>query len=184
MERDTCSAKFPISSALPEFELLNVDGRKLGSTYLRGGKAALIVFSCNHCPYVKGTDKLLIEIAKRFEKDGLRTVAINSNDAEQYPEDGYDKMKEKAAALLLPFPYLHDDTQNIARLFDAACTPESFLFDASFKLVYQGAITDRPQSSDGERKDLLSPAILQLIKGEKVSPDFNHPIGCSIKWRR
>ena len=183
MERDARSEKFPIGSIMPDFELLNVDNSRLGSDWLKDGRAALVVFGCNHCPYVQGTEAMLIEIAKKYEKQGLRTVMINSNDAARYPEDSFAGMQKKAAALLLPYPYLHDESQSLARKFDASCTPECYLFDGSHHLVYQGAITDRPKESGTERKDLLSPAIEQVLTGKKPSPEFTHPIGCSIKWK-
>ncbi|MCB0310342.1 MAG: thioredoxin family protein [Bdellovibrionales bacterium] len=168
---------------MPEFELPDTDQTLRGSNYLRSGAAALVVFSCNHCPYVKGTDLMLIGIAQRFSETGLRIVAINSNDAVQYPEDSIENMKLKASELSLPFPYLRDETQAVARMFDAACTPECFLFNSSGSLVYQGAITNRPTEPDADRVDLLSPAIECCLKGVEPDPNFNHPIGCSIKWR-
>jgi len=183
MERDTRSQKFPLGSKLPAFKLPNVDGNAIGTEYFSGAKASLVVFSCNHCPYVKGTDELLFKIVNSYAPKGLRTVAISSNDAAQYPEDGFENMKQKASDLKLPYPYLYDQSQEIARLFDAACTPECFLFDQGLTLVYQGAITDRPKEKDADRKDLLSPAIEAVLLGKKPGVDFNHPIGCSIKWR-
>lgn len=129
MERETSSGSFPLGSRLPSFELLNTDGKRVGSDYLKGAKAGLVAFLCNHCPYVKGSEEMLISIVKRFQADGLKTLTINSNDAGKYPEDSYEKMKEKAAVLSLPYPYLHDESQGVARAFDAACTPEFYLFD-------------------------------------------------------
>lgn len=184
MQRDTRSQKFPLGSKLPAFKLPNVDGREIESTqYFKSTKAALIAFTCNHCPYVKGSENLLIDIVRTFESKGLRAITISSNDAVQYPEDSFEKMAEKAKELALPYPYLYDQSQEVARLFDAACTPECFLFDQNQMLVYQGAITDRPKEKDAQRKDLLSPAIEMVLSGKKPSVEFNHPIGCSIKWK-
>ncbi len=183
MQRDLSSDKFPIGSKLPEFELPNVDGRNLGSRYLSEGKAALVVFTCNHCPYVKGSEMILIEAARKFEKAGLRVVAISSNDAAQYPEDSFENMKSKAKELELPYPYLYDQSQKVAKMFDAACTPECYLFNASQELVYHGAITDRPKEPGSERKDLLTPALEYALAGKEPVPCFIHPVGCSIKWR-
>ena len=106
MERESQSAKLDIGSILPEFNLPSVDGTTKGTKYLKEGKASLIAFTCNHCPYVKGSEEMLIEIARKFEKDGLRTVAISSNDAIQYPEDGFEPMKKKSRELNLPYPYV------------------------------------------------------------------------------
>ncbi len=183
MQRDTRSTKFPLGSQLPSFSLPNVDGRQIGSDFFKGAKAGLVVFTCNHCPYVKGSEQMLIDIVRNFEERGLKTLSISSNDAAQYPEDSFEKMKENAQQLKFPYPYLYDESQEVARMFDAACTPECFLFDAAQRLVYQGAITDRPREGGSKRADLLSPAIEAVLQGQKPNPDFNHPIGCSIKWR-
>ncbi|RMG43973.1 MAG: thioredoxin family protein [Candidatus Dadabacteria bacterium] len=184
MERTETSTRFPLGSKLPDFKLKNVDGREMGSEYLREGKAALVVFTCNHCPYVKGSEQMLCRIARRFEGQGLRTVTINSNDATRYPEDSFDKMKEKAAQMGLPYPYLYDSSQEVARMFDAACTPECFLFNSKGELVYQGAINDNPKDPGQVNQDYLSVAVTQVLAGVKPDPAFVHPLGCSIKWRR
>lgn len=183
MQRESASQRFPIGSSLPHFELLNVDGRKLGSGYLEGAKAALVGFTCNHCPYVKGSEEMLVSIVKRFTPDGLKTVTINSNDAIQYPEDGYQQMQAKAQAMKLPYPYLHDETQSVAKLFDAACTPEFYLFDSSGKLAYHGTINDSPRDPNAVKMDYLSIAIAQVLEGQKPNPAYVHPLGCSIKWK-
>jgi peroxiredoxin len=184
MERTTGSDKFPIGSLLPDFTLPGVDGRSCGSEYLRSGKAALVVFTCNHCPYVKGSEQMLIEAAREFEARGLKTTAISANDAAEYPEDSLEKMQEKSRRLGLPYPYLYDQSQDVARLFDAACTPECYLFDSSHKLVYHGAINDSPKESAAAAKPYLKAAIETLLEGRAPDPAFVHPIGCSIKWKR
>jgi peroxiredoxin len=183
MERDTISSAFPLGSRLPSFELLNVDGNRLGSESLTGAKAGLVAFLCNHCPYVKGSEDMLISIVKRFQADGLKTLVINSNDAAKYPEDSYEKMKEKAVAQGLPYPYLYDESQNVARLFDAACTPEFYLFDRDGKLAYHGTINDSPRDPSRVTKDYLSKAIEAVLEGRTPEPQFVHPLGCSIKWK-
>ena len=183
MERDTISSAFPLGSRLPSFELLNVDGNRLGSESLTGAKAGLVAFLCNHCPYVKGSEDMLISIVKRFQADGLKTLVINSNDAAKYPEDSYEKMTEKAVAQGLPYPYLYDESQDVARLFDAACTPEFYLFDRDGKLAYHGTINDSPRDPSRVTKDYLSKAIEAVLEGRTPEPQFVHPLGCSIKWK-
>jgi peroxiredoxin len=183
MERDTTSSAFPLGSPMPSFELLNVDGRRLGSDYLAGAKAGLVAFLCNHCPYVKGSEDMLISIVQKFQADGLKTVVINSNDAVKYPEDSFEKMKEKSAAHALPYPYLYDESQQVARSFDAACTPEFYLFDRDGKLVYHGTINDSPRDPSRVTKDYLSRAIESVLEGRTPEPQFVHPLGCSIKWK-
>ena len=183
MERDTISSAVPLGSRLPSFELLNVDGNRLGSESLTGAKAGLVAFLCNHCPYVKGSEDMLISIVKRFQADGLKTLVINSNDAAKYPEDSYEKMQEKALAQGLPYPYLYDESQDVARLFDAACTPEFYLFDRDGKLAYHGTINDSPRDPSRVTKDYLSKAIEAVLEGRTPEPQFVHPLGCSIKWK-
>ncbi len=183
MLRETASERFALGSAMPQFELKNVDGKKLGASYLKGAKAALVVFTCNHCPYVKGSEEMLVSIVKRYAEQGLKTLTINSNDASQYPDDSFEHMQAKTKAMQLPYPYLYDETQDVARLFDAACTPEFYLFDAAGKLAYHGTINDSPRDPDKVTKDHLSTAIEQVLKGQKPNPSYVHPLGCSIKWK-
>lgn len=183
MERSTTSSTFGLGSQLPSFELPNVDGRRIGSEYLQGGRGSLVAFLCNHCPYVKGSEEMLIEIVKRFEAHGLKTVTINSNDAVKYPEDSFEKMKEKSREMSLPYPYLYDESQDVARLFDAACTPEFYLFDSNHTLVYHGTINDSPRDPSKVTRDYLSSAIAAVLDGREPNPQFVHPLGCSIKWK-
>jgi len=188
MERDTAGEKFPIGSRIPTFSLPNVDGQQLGSEYLLESStgrsaAALVAFTCNHCPYVKGSEDKLIELVKLYEPRGLKAIAISSNDALQYPDDSFDKMKEKSKQMKLPYPYLYDETQQVARLFDAACTPELYLFDRAGKLVYHGAINDSPRDPTKVTKEYLRDAIEAVIAGEQPAKSFINPLGCSIKWK-
>jgi peroxiredoxin len=183
VERNIGSSKFPFGSPIPDFKLVNVDGNPVGSEYLQGAKAYLVAFLCNHCPYVKGSELMLIEIVKRFANDGLKAVAISSNDANKYPEDSFEKMQEKATNMNLPYPYLYDETQEVAKLFDAACTPEFYLFDQAGTLVYHGTINDSPRDPNKVTKDYLTSAILAVLEGKTPEPQFVYPLGCSIKWK-
>ena len=183
MQRETPSAKLPFGSKIPSFSLPSTDGRTITEGYLAGAKAALVVFSCNHCPYVKGSEEMLISTISRFEPEGLKAVMISSNDAIQYPDDGFPKMQEKAKAAGFTFPYLYDESQTVARSFDAACTPECYLFDAAGKLAYHGTINDNPKDKKKASKDFLSLAISQVLAGEPAIPNYIHPLGCSIKWK-
>jgi thiol-disulfide isomerase/thioredoxin len=183
MQRTNSSERFPIGSKLPAFSLKNIDGSIVGADYLGAGKAGLVVFTCNHCPYVKGTEAMLIEIARRFAGNGLRTVTINSNDPLTYPDDSFENMQRKAADLRLPYPYLWDENQVVAKLFDAACTPECYLFDRNQTLAFHGAITDNPKDPAAPRTDYLSPVIEAVLHGAAPSTQFVHPLGCSIKWK-
>ena len=183
MERETASSKFTLGSKLPTFQLRNIDGSEIGVEYFKGAKASVVGFLCNHCPYVKGSEEMLISIAKRFQPDGVKVVTINSNDALKYPDDSFEKMQEKARRMSLPYPYLLDESQNVARLFDAACTPEFYLFDGDLSLVYHGTINDSPRDPARVTKDFLSAAITSVLEGKTPNPQFVHPLGCSIKWR-
>jgi peroxiredoxin len=183
MERTESSAVFPIGSKLPQFRLKNVDGNLVSSLEVLGtAKALVVVFTCNHCPYVKGSEEYLIETLKKFENEGVRGLAINSNDPVRYPEDSFEKMQEKARAVNLPYPFLLDQDQNVARAFDAACTPECFLFNGEGVLVYHGAINDSHRDSSKVSQNHLGRAIEQLLAGLEVSPAYVHTMGCSIKW--
>jgi hypothetical protein len=183
MERSSSSGTFTLGSKLPQFQLLNVDGATVGPEYFSGAKGYLVGFLCNHCPYVKGSEEMLIRIANQFQPDGLKVVTINSNDAGKYPEDSFEKMKDKSRQMNLPYPYLHDESQNVARMFDAACTPEFYLFDSNLSLVYHGTINDSPRDASKVTKEYLSQAIVSVLEGRTPDPQFVHPVGCSIKWK-
>ena len=184
MERSSASVKFSIGSSLPDFTLPSVDNENINSTqFFNSAKASLVIFTCNHCPYVKGSEDALNKVVLEFQQSGLKVLAISSNDAIQYPEDGFEKMKEKSIKLKLPYPYLYDENQEVARSFDAACTPECYLFDSHLKLAFHGTINDSPRDASKATKGYLAQAIKQLLAGEKPDPDFFHPIGCSIKWK-
>ncbi len=183
MERTSDSSNFPLGSSLPGFTLKNVDSSLLDVAKLSIDKGLLIVFTCNHCPYVKGSEPMLIEIASRFRSEGLSTLAINSNDPIRYPDDSFENMVLKSRELKLPYPYLFDETQQVAKLFDAACTPEAYLFNAKRELVYHGAINDSHKDLKSAKVSHLRLAVEQLLAGKPVQPGYVNPIGCSIKWR-
>ena len=184
MERSNTSVKFGIGSPLPNFTLPSVDNENINSTqFFSGTKAGLIIFTCNHCPYVKGSEEALNKAVLEFQPLGLKVLAISSNDVAQYPDDGFEKMKEKSIQLNLQYPYLYDETQDVAKSFDAACTPECYLFDSEQKLAFHGTINDSPRDASKATHGYLAQAIKQLLNGKKPNPDFFHPIGCSIKWK-
>jgi peroxiredoxin len=183
MERSSVSERFAIGSELPHFSLPSVDGSVVTDQFFSGAAASLVVFTCNHCPYVKGSEAMLNTIVKRFIPEGLKVVAISSNDSVQYPDDGFAQMKEKAVREQLPYPYLYDESQAVAKAFDAACTPEIYLFDRSHKLVFHGTVNDSPRDPSKVSKEYLSDAISAVIAGEVPPQQFVHAIGCSIKWK-
>ena len=168
----------------PDFSLPAVDGKTYSRSDFEGTQALLVMFICNHCPYVKAVEDRLVELGHFMKNKGLQIVAISSNDAENYPEDSFEKMKEKALAKKYPFPYLHDETQAVAKAFDAVCTPDFFLFDRNLKLVYRGRLDDSWKEADKVTKQELKAAVLALIENQPISRDQVSSMGCNIKWRQ
>jgi hypothetical protein len=148
-----------------------------------GGKANLVVFFCNHCPYAKAVEDRLIALHRAFSAEGLRTVFICANDAAAYPDDAPAALRARAEDKAYPFPSLIDERQDIAKAFDAACTPDPYLYDANLKLVYRGRIDDNWKRPDAVTKHELRNAIEAVLSGAPVET-LQHPsLGCSIKWK-
>lgn len=183
MERESLSVKFPLGSRLPEFSLAATDSKTYSQQYFKDAKAGLVVFTCNHCPYVKGSEVELYDLIARGSLLGLKALLISSNDARQYPEDSFELMQKKHLEQNLPCPYLYDADQSVARLFDAQCTPECYLFNQAGELAYHGALNDSPRDVTKVTRHSLSNAIDQVLAGSSVASAFEHPIGCSIKWK-
>lgn len=179
MERSEASSVLTIGGKLPSFTLPGTDGDSYSESYFQGGQASLVIFTCNHCPYVKGSEDEMNQVIEKYLDQGLKVLAISANDAEQYPEDSFAKMKEKS----LPYPYLYDESQAVAKSFDAACTPECFLFNAAGELAFHGTINDSPRHQDQVSQSYLAQAIDQVISDGQATPSFVHPLGCSIKWK-
>lgn len=181
---ETKSRMLPLGTRAPAFRLPDTDGTIVTSHNLKNAKALLVAFICNHCPYVKHIQKELARLAAEYQKRGVAVVAINSNDTGSHPEDGPEEMKKEKQRLGYPFPYLFDESQEVAKLFQAACTPDFYLFNESRELVYRGQLDDsRPGSSiPVTGKDLRS-AIDNLLEGRKISEYQKASVGCNIKWR-
>lgn len=139
----------------------------------------VVIFTSNHCPYAKLYEERIIAIAHEFHEQGVKFLAICSNDGQAFPEDSFENMKLKK----YPFPYLHDDTQQVAKSFDAQATPEAFVFDSNQTLRYHGAIDDSPETKSLAKKNFLNDAIVSVLKGEPVKTAKVPLIGCSIKWK-
>ncbi len=168
----------------PRFMLPGTDGRTYSLEQLKGRNGTLIAFICNHCPYVKSVIGRLVRDAQDLEALGIATLAINANDAAQYPEDGFAEMKAFARLHALPFPSLHDETQVVARAYGAVCTPDFFGFNAHLELQYRGRL-------DASRKDPVSGAKRDLYEAMRQVAETGHgpaeqiaSIGCSIKWKQ
>lgn len=181
----TPSTMIDLGTKAPDFTLPDViSGRTIRLQELKSSKATVVMFICNHCPYVKHVIDELVKIGRTYQEKGIAFAAISSNDAEQYPEDSPEKMKEWAAEKGFPFPYLYDETQETARAYEAACTPDFYIFDGDLKLAYRGQLDDsRPKNNlPVTGKDLRS-ALDNLLAGKPVSQDQKPSIGCNIKWK-
>jgi len=172
-----------IGSLAPDFNLPATDGKKYSLKTFADKKALVIVFSCNHCPYVQAYEDRIIEIQKNYSKD-VQVIAISSNEAENYPEDSFENMKARAQMKKFNFPYLHDETQNVAKAYGATHTPEIFLFDKERKMVFHGKIDDNWQEPQSVKSKYLRNAIDELLSGKQISVPETFTIGCTIKWRK
>lgn len=164
----------------PDFNLKGVDGKKY-SLQNFNAKALLIVFMCNHCPYVHARLGDIIVLQEKF-KGSLQVVGINSNDP-NYEGEGFENMVRFAKERKMNFPYLFDETQNVARAYGAVCTPDPFLFDAGKKLVFHGRINDAMEPEQKPKTQVMETNVRKLLNGEKIEKTFDPSIGCSIKWK-
>ena len=171
-------------SPAPGFSLRGIDGKSWNLEQLKGKKAVLVVFMCNHCPYVKHKISSLVALDKEFRSQGLQVVGINSNDPASYPEDSFEGMKAFAREQGIEFPYLVDESQAVARSFGASCTPDPFLLDSQLRLAYHGRIDDAIEPGTAAKTAEMRTAIEQLLQGEQVTVQERPSLGCSIKWRK
>ncbi len=173
-----------IGSYAPDFELPGVDDQVHHlARYLENYQAVCVVFICNHCPYVKSYLERLKQLQADFSGQGVTLIGMNANDATQYPEDSFEKMKVFAAEHQLNFPYTRDVTQDVARCFKAEKTPEAFLLDQNSIVRYRGQIDDNPDAPADVKVPYLRNAIANLLKGEPIDPEVTETVGCSLKWR-
>ncbi|MEN3027043.1 MAG: thioredoxin family protein [Chlorobiota bacterium] len=180
------SREIPLGMKVPDFELLDVvSGQKRSLQELKSERATVIMFICNHCPYVKHIVPKLVEVAREYIPKGVSFIAINSNDPETYPEDSPEKMREVAQQLGYPFPYLFDETQEVARAYGAQCTPEFFVTNAELHLLYHGRFdASTPGNGLPVTGEDLRAALDVLLAGRPVPYPQYPAIGCSIKWRQ
>ena len=181
----TPSNMIPLGSTAPDFNLPDVvTGNLVSLKTLSTGKATVVMFICNHCPYVKHINNELVTLANDYITKGVSFIAISSNDAIAEPADSPEQMKELALKLKYPFPYLYDETQQVAKAYDAACTPDFFVFDSNKKLAYRGQLDDsRPSNNIPLSGKDLRQALDALLTGQPVSPRQRPSIGCNIKWK-
>jgi len=176
--------KLKIGSPLPDFNLKGTDEKFYSPETYKNKKILVIIFSCNHCPYVRAYEDRMIEIQKEFGNRGVQIIAVNSNEESGYPEDSFENMKIRSAEKKFNFPYVRDEDQKIAEEFDASHTPEIFVFDQERKLAYHGKIDDNWQEPGKVKSRYLKDAITQLLNGEEVSVPETFSIGCTIKWKK
>ena len=181
----TPSNMLALGTKAPSFELLDTISDKRSSlNSLKGEKGTVIMFICNHCPFVKHVNQGIVSLANDYQPQGVAFIAISSNDVVNYPEDHPDLMKTTAAQEGFSFPYLYDETQEVAKAYDAACTPDFYLFDNNLELVYRGQLDDsRPGNGIPVSGKDMRTALDALLEGNTI-PQLQKPsIGCNIKWK-
>jgi len=167
-----------------DFDLPATDGKRYRLSNVQGPNGLLVMFICNHCPYVKAVIDRIVRDAKDLKEHGIGVVAISANDPADYPEDSFDNMKRVAQDLHFPFPYLWDESQEVAKAYDAACTPDFFGFNKSLELQYRGRLdASRTSPVANARRDLYE-AMVQVARTGKGPTEQISSMGCSIKWKR
>ena len=180
----TASTMLELGSAAPQFRLPDVHGKMVSLQDFEGSPALLVVFMCNHCPFVKHIQHQMAELIREFQPRGLAAVGINSNDVTTHPDDAPAQMAAEAARIPYTFPYLYDETQEVAKAYRAACTPDFYLFDENRSLVYRGQFdAARPGNEEPVTGADLRRAVTALLDGKPIDSDQKPSIGCNIKWR-
>lgn len=173
----------PIGSDAHDFSLPTVDGGTVSLSQYPEAVAYCVVFWCNHCPYVVGYEDRFIDLVNRYKDQGVVFIAINANDANQYPQDSFEAMKQRAQEKNYPFIYVYDEEQSVARMYMAERTPEFFLFDSEKELRYHGRFDDNHEDARAAQRHFLEDAINSVLEGEPPHMPNTAPIGCTIKWK-
>ena len=173
-----------IGSSAPDFNLPDIEGKKYTLNSFADKEALILIFSCNHCPYVQAYEDRINQIQNDYQSKGVIIVAINSNEDIEYPEDSFENMKKRAAEQKFNFLYLRDEDQSVARAYDATHTPEIFLFDGVRNLAFHGKIDDNWQEPDRVQNHYLRNALDELLAGKEISVPETFTIGCTIKWKK
>lgn len=180
----TPSTMLPLGTEAPDFSLPNIDGNKVSLADFSDAPALVVAFICNHCPFVKHMAEPLVAFGNEYTDKGVAVVAISSNDVDNYPDDSPEKMKQEAAARGYRFPYLYDETQEVAKQYAAACTPDFYVFDKDRRLAYRGQFdSSRPDSGIPVTGEDLSAAVDAVLAGGEPSAEQRPSIGCNIKWK-
>jgi len=181
----TLSNMLPLGTLAPNFELFDtVSEKNLSLQNLKGAKATVLFFICNHCPFVIHVNELLVELANDYGNKGISFIAISSNDVENYPQDAPDLMQKVAYDEGYDFPYLYDKTQEVAKAYDATCTPDNYIFDTDLKLIYRGQLDDSRPGNGVEVTGVdIRNALDCLLDGRENDKEQKPSIGCGIKWK-
>lgn len=181
----TASTMLPLGTSAPEFSLQNVDGKTVSLADFSSAKGLVVIFMCNHCPFVKHLRSALAQFGRECQDRGVAVVGISSNDVASHPEDGPDRMVEEHRSAGYTFPYLFDANQSVAKAYKAACTPDFYLFDRDQTLVYRGQFdSSRPSNGKPVTGEDLRAAIDSMLAGKSPLETQRPSIGCNIKWRR
>jgi peroxiredoxin len=173
-----------VGTSAPAFSLPGVDGETHSLDSFRHAKLLVVIFTCNHCPYAQALEPRFIELQRDYAERGVRLCGINPNDERAYSEDSFANMQIRAKEQGWNFPYLHDESQSVARAYDAACTPDIFVFDAERKLRYNGRCDDNWKSPAQVTRHDLRRVLDLLLAGREIAFDVHPALGCSIKWKR
>lgn len=178
------STMLELGTSAPDFSLLDTSGKQRSLANFKDAPALLVVFMCNHCPYVKHIRSAFAAFAREYQPKGLAIVGINANDVSTHPDDSPEKMAQEVEAVGYTFPYLYDETQQVAKRYRAACTPDFFLFDNKRELAYRGQFDDsRPGNNAPVTGRDLRAAANAVLKNAAPSPDQTPSMGCNIKWK-
>lgn len=181
----TPSNPFPVGTIAPDFNIIDVvSNKKVSLQEAKGEEGTVVMFICNHCPYVIHVNSELVNLANEYVKKGIGFIAISSNDVEKYPQDSPELMRQQAKRLLYPFPYLYDETQGVAKAYDAACTPDFYVFNAELKATYHGQLDNsRPGNDISLTGEDIRKALNSLLEGKMPLEAQKPSMGCNIKWK-
>jgi peroxiredoxin len=177
------STMVPLGTATIDFKLPGIDGTEYSLDLFTENKVLVIIFMCNHCPYVKAVIQRLIDLQEETLSQGVRLVGINCNDAQKYPDDSFESMQKVAMEWGMNFPYLFDESQTVAKKYDAVCTPDIYVYGEKRNLLYRGRIDDNWENADLVTQRDLKQAIDCILAGQEVPAKQVPSMGCSIKWK-
>jgi peroxiredoxin len=172
-----------LGASIPNFNLPGTDGKDYSPADFKDAKLLVVVFSCNHCPYVVGSEERMIRFANDYAPKGVKMIAINSNETENHPNDSFENMKARAKEKKFPFVYVRDDSQEIALAYGALRTPHYYVFDKDRKLRYTGRMDDNPRNPGKETTHELRDAVDALLAGKSPAVPLTNPLGCNVKWK-